>query len=217
MKKNDLCLHNAEMRHWNSQTTSDKHHVLRYVWRTCSWGAKGDTYCIRLGKASWERSTLLGLENWMKFESENRKKSILDKNTVWVKAQRCEGRMCIKSRVLPRHGLSEELSTLPQRLSRYWRRRAETHQWRQRLAARGGRGMLSLAKVLFKIFEPISKIRFHLKIQISGFFWNLKDLGTQAVLFQDGSWLELKNSCLFSVECYVCLPYTELSLLLPAP
>lgn len=36
--------------------------------------------------------------------------------------------------------------------------------------SQGGRGMLSLAKVLFEIFEPIFKIRFHLKIQISGFF-----------------------------------------------
>lgn len=160
MKKNDLCLHNAEMRHWNSQTTSDKYHVLRYVWRTCSWSAKGDTSCIRLGKASWDRGTLLGLENWMKFESENRKKSILDKNTAWVKAQRCEGRMCIKSRVLPRHGLSEELSSLPQRFSRYWRRRAGTHQWRQRLAARGAEACLVWPRCCLKYLSQFLKSDF---------------------------------------------------------
>lgn len=53
--------------------------------------------------------------------------------------------------------------------------------------SQGDKDMLSLTKVLFKIFESISKIRFYLKIQISGFFWNLKDLGTQVVFFQNGS------------------------------
>lgn len=87
--------------------------------------------------------------------------------------------MCIKS--------SEELSTLPSVALKALKEKGRNTPMKAKTGSQGDKGMLSLAKVLFKIFEPISKIRFHLKIQISGFFWNLKDLGTQAVFFQDGS------------------------------
>lgn len=71
-------------------------------------GSARGRYWVCLGKASWERGTPLGLENGIKWESEQRKRASQIK-------LRGEGRACAKTEWFGRagHGIGQELSTLP--------------------------------------------------------------------------------------------------------
>lgn len=107
-------------------------------------------YFICLGKASWERSIWLGLENRIKFEYEERKKSILDKDAAYLKVQRYKGRPYIKkqsSSVLPGHGIvGPALSSFQ---GTEGREQMKAHM-KAKTSILGARDMFSLAKMLLK-------------------------------------------------------------------
>lgn len=85
----------------------------------------------------------------------------------------CEGRVCIKrwsSSVLPTHGIGEELSGLPSEACKVLKEEERNIQMKAKTGSLGDRDMFGLAKMPFGILEPSLKIRFHTKIQISGYF-----------------------------------------------
>lgn len=120
------------------------------------------------------------------------------------------GGSCIKKQssfVLPRHRIGEELSGPALRgfQSADGRGQKSTYEGKDRNS--GGQRHVLFGQYAVEIFQPILKIRYHMKIRISGFSWKI--WRHRVCFFLDGSWLELRNGCLLLVGCEFYLPYAE--------
>lgn len=112
-------------------------------------------YCICLGKASWETGTQLSLENWITFEDEE-KKSHLDNDTEWLKAQRCEAGPVLKNRVvLSCQGIELVKSSrgLPSEAFEVLMEEGRSPHMKAKAGTLGARDMFSLANMLLKYFS----------------------------------------------------------------
>lgn len=111
--------------------------AIRDVWITGS-GSSKDRDILSV----WEgldrgKNIQPGLENQFKFEYEERKKSVSDKDTAWMKTRRCgrAGHLWKwTAEFSPRKGVGAEHGD-PAFRGFPRGRRAKIHRWRQRLAA----------------------------------------------------------------------------------